>query len=130
LEETAKYSLQRRTEYLERSKSATLLPPELQRLFLLDPICRQCFVLRVLVGLAPAACAGILGLSEWDFEEGLYAAFQDLALIETRTPASFSHFESGHLSSTSRPASSESRPPSSWSKFHHEYRVSSAAPEQ
>jgi hypothetical protein len=33
-------------------------------------------------------CSGIPGFAKQDFDEALYAAFQDLALIETHTPAS------------------------------------------
>jgi hypothetical protein len=111
LEETAKSSIQRRAGFLERSESTSLLPLELQRLFLLDPICRQCFVLRILIGLTPAVCSGILCLSEQALVDALYTAFQRLALIETSSQSSLSPFESNHLSSTGRSKNSESRPP-------------------
>ena len=57
LEETAKSSIRRRAEFPERSAGVSILPLELKRLLLLAPICRDCFILQVLIGLTPATCS-------------------------------------------------------------------------
>jgi hypothetical protein len=49
--ETVKAAIQRRPDSLHES-----LPLELRRLFLLTPISRDCFVLRILLGLAVGTC--------------------------------------------------------------------------
>jgi hypothetical protein len=54
------------------------LPPELQRLFMLQPLPRRCFVLRLLVGLSSEFCADLLDISVCEFEEALQAAFIEL----------------------------------------------------
>jgi hypothetical protein len=83
VEQTAKTSIRRRTEFPERSEGLSI-PLELKRLLLLAPICRDCFILRVLIGLTPATCSGILHLSQQECEDALHMALQNLPFIETR----------------------------------------------
>ena len=80
---TAQSAIQRRTEFLEQSGERSILPIELRRLFLLAPNYRDCFVLRVLIGLTPELCSGILHLSIHEVDEALYRALQELPRIET-----------------------------------------------
>jgi hypothetical protein len=54
------------------------LPPELWRLFTLQPLSRRCFVVRILVGLSPAVCAELLEISISEFEDALYGALTQL----------------------------------------------------
>jgi hypothetical protein len=82
LVETVKSAIQRRADFPGQSEQA--LPLELRRLFLLAPISRDCFVLRVPLGLTPAICSGIRHLSKQEFEDACYTALQNLPLIETR----------------------------------------------
>jgi hypothetical protein len=79
---TAKSSIQRRTDFLEQSGELSILPLELRRLFRLAPNYRDCFVLRVLIGLSPEFCSGILHLSIHEVEDALYTALQGLPRIE------------------------------------------------
>ena len=109
LEETAKCSIQLRDQLRERSDRVTLVPPELQRLLLLDPVCRDCFVLRVLIGLTPPICFGILRLSEEDFENAVHTALQDLPVIARCTPESFSRRQL-RQPSAGRPGASSNSP--------------------
>ena len=80
---TAKSAIRRRTEFPEESEALSILPYELRRLFLLAPNYRDCFVLRVLIGLTPEVCSGILRLSIHEIDDALCAALQDLPSIET-----------------------------------------------
>src|ERR1700754_4952560 len=48
--ETVKAAIQRRPDSLHQSQPPAHLPLELRRLFLLTPISRDCFVLRILLG--------------------------------------------------------------------------------
>ena len=56
-------------------------PPELQRLFMLQPLPRHCFVLRILVSLSPEVCAELLEISVTEFEDALYGALIELPLL-------------------------------------------------
>jgi hypothetical protein len=58
-----------------------ILPDELQRLVLLAPVSRDCFLLRILFGITPAKCAATLNLTIEEFEESLCAALQQLSMI-------------------------------------------------
>ena len=60
-----------------------LLPPELRRLFMLQPLLRDCFVLRILVGLSPEVCGGLLDISITEFEDAAYAALSQLSVISS-----------------------------------------------
>ena len=57
------------------------LPPELRRLFMLQPLSRHCFVLRVLVGLSPEVCAELLEVSVTELENAVYRALTQLPLL-------------------------------------------------
>jgi hypothetical protein len=54
------------------------LPPELRRLFSLSSVDRQCFVLRMLMGLTPEATSGMLNLHREEVDEALCRAVRDL----------------------------------------------------
>jgi hypothetical protein len=81
---TAKSAICRRVQIPEQSQRLSILPLELRRLFLLAPNYRDCFVLRVLIGLSPELCSGILHLSIHEVENAFYSALQELPCIETR----------------------------------------------
>jgi hypothetical protein len=82
LVETIKSAIHRRADHPGQSEqSLSQLPFELRRLFLLAPISRDCFVLRVLVGLAPAMCSLVLRLAKREIEGVMCAAMQDLPLL-------------------------------------------------
>jgi len=57
------------------------LPQELQRLILLEPVSRDCFILRALFGINPTSCAAILNLTTEGFDEYLCAAFYRLPML-------------------------------------------------
>ena len=84
LEQTAESSIRRRAEFRARPEGVSILPLELKRLLLLAPICRDCFILQVLIGLTPATCSGILHISQQEREDALHVALQSLQFIETR----------------------------------------------
>jgi hypothetical protein len=74
--------IRRRAEFpnqLEHSRAP--LPQELQRLILLAPVSRDCFILRFLFGIIPANCAAILNLTIEEFEESLCAGLQQLSML-------------------------------------------------
>jgi hypothetical protein len=76
--ETARFAIQRRAEFSDEPEALSILPLELQGLFLISTICRDCFVLRMLVGLTAEVSAGILNLSKEEIDEALYCALLDL----------------------------------------------------
>jgi hypothetical protein len=81
--ETVKSAIQRRAAFSDQSAQAPSdLPLELRRLFLLAPISRDSFVLRVLLGMPPATCSRILRLGIDEFEDVLCAALQELPFLE------------------------------------------------
>jgi hypothetical protein len=57
------------------------LPDELHRVIHLDPVSRDCFLLRNFFGIAPARCAAILNLTIEEFEDSLHAAFERLPFV-------------------------------------------------
>ena len=78
-----KSAIQRRAEFPGQSEQAiSCLPLELQRVFLLAPIAHDSFVLRVLLGLPPATCSGILHLTSREVKDVLRAALQELPFLE------------------------------------------------
>ncbi|MCU1338116.1 MAG: hypothetical protein JWO19_3697 [Bryobacterales bacterium] len=77
-----KSAIQRRTEFFEQSEGLSILPRELRRLLLLARNCRDCFVLRILIGLTPRHCSGILHLSIHEVEDALYTALHELPRLE------------------------------------------------
>jgi hypothetical protein len=54
------------------------LPEELHWVMLLDPVPRDCFMLRTLFGVRPEHCTAILNLTTEEFEVGLNAAWQQI----------------------------------------------------
>ena len=60
-----------------------LLPTELLHLFRLPPRPRDCFVLRILLGIPPEAGAGVLNISVTEFDDALYAALDRLPLLSS-----------------------------------------------
>ena len=81
LVETVKSAIHRRVAFSSQSAQAHF-PLELRRLFLLAPISRDCFILRVLLGITAGTCSNILRLGVEEIEEVLCAALQELALLE------------------------------------------------
>jgi hypothetical protein len=76
--ETARSAIQHRTNFSEQPEAISMLPVELQALFLLSSTSRDCFVLRALMGLTSEVSAGILNLSKDEIDEALCEALFDL----------------------------------------------------
>jgi len=74
-------AVRRRTKSSGGPYEVECLPPELRRLFMLQPLPRNCFVLRVLVGLSPEVCAELLEVSVTEFENAVYRALTQLPLL-------------------------------------------------
>ena len=86
--ESVKAAIQRRPNSLHQSQEPPAhLPLELRRLFLLTPISRDCFVLRILLGLAVETCSRILERGIEEIEDVLCAALQALPRLEARSRA-------------------------------------------
>ncbi len=81
LTEAIKSAVRRRTKSSDGPHEVECLPPELRRLFMLQPLPRNCFVLRVLVGLSPEVCAELLEVSVTEFENAVYRALTQLPLL-------------------------------------------------
>ena len=81
--ETVRSTIRRRTESPDVSDGMNLLPPELRRLFGLQPMFRDCFVLRILVGLSPEVCEELLDVSITEFEGAVCAALNQLPLLSS-----------------------------------------------
>ena len=79
--ETAWSTLRRRVSSVDAPSVVQLLPAELRPLFRLRPLLRDCFVLRILLGLSPEACIGLLKISGTEFTDAYYAALQQLPLL-------------------------------------------------
>ena len=85
LVETVRSAMRRRADLASQwEQVSSHLPWELQRLFLLAPISRDCFVLRVLFGITVRSCSRILRLGMEEFDEVLWAALQELPRLEAR----------------------------------------------
>ena len=82
--EAVRSGVRRRTKSSEGPYEVECLPPELRRLFVLQPLPRHCFVLRVLVGLSPEVCAELLEVSDTEFENAVYSALTQLPLLSPR----------------------------------------------
>ena len=81
--ETVRAAIQRHPDSLHQSQQPPAhLPLELRRLFLLTPISRECFVLRILLGIAVGTCSRILHRSVEEIEDVLCAALQELPRLE------------------------------------------------
>jgi DNA-directed RNA polymerase specialized sigma24 family protein len=75
--ETVKSAIRRRSDSRDQSEQAfSILPLELRRLLLLAQDSRNCFVLRVLLGMTPEISSGILNRSVHEVEEALHAGLQ------------------------------------------------------
>jgi hypothetical protein len=61
------------------SETESTLPFELRGIFLLAPAARNCFVSRILVGLAKDACARILGFTAKQVDAYTCAALHELS---------------------------------------------------
>jgi hypothetical protein len=81
--ETVRSALRRRTESPAVPDGSDLLPPELRRLLGLQPVFRDCFILRILVQLPPEACAEFLKMSITEYEDALYGALTQLPLLSS-----------------------------------------------
>ena len=83
--EAVRSALRRRTKSADDPDALELLPPELRRLFMLQPLSRDCFVLRILVGLSSEVCAGLLDISITEFEDAVCAALNQLPIRSSST---------------------------------------------
>ena len=75
---TAKCAIQLRDQGLPQAEIPSGSPPELRRLFLLSPLGRDCFVLRMLMGLTLEMTSGILNSDRDEVDETLCRALSDL----------------------------------------------------
>jgi hypothetical protein len=81
--ESVKSAIRRRAAVSgQQTQASPRLPVELRRLFLLAPIYRDCFVMRILLGLPSASCAAVLRLTVHKIDALLCAALQDLPLLK------------------------------------------------
>jgi hypothetical protein len=83
--ETARSTIRRRMKSAHALDGLGLLPLELRRLFLLEPLSRDCFVLRILVGLAPEVCEELLDVSIIELEDAVCSALKQLPLLSSST---------------------------------------------
>jgi DNA-directed RNA polymerase specialized sigma24 family protein len=83
--EAVRSTIRRRTKLADAPDALELLPPELRRLFMLPPLLRDCFVLRILVGLSPEVCTELLDVSITEFEDAVCAALNQLPLLSSST---------------------------------------------
>ena len=81
--EVVRSTIRRRTKSTDGPDALDLLPPELRRLFMLQPLSRDCFVLRILVGLSPEVCAELLDVSITELEDAVCAALNQLPLLSS-----------------------------------------------
>lgn len=75
---TAKCAIQLRDKCLPEVEIPSSLPPELQRLFLLSSVGRDCFILRMLMGLTLEMSSEILNKDRDELDEALCRALSDL----------------------------------------------------
>ena len=81
--ETVLSTIRRRAESPAGLDGINLLPPELRRVLGLQPIFRDCFVLRILVQLPPEECAELLKISITEYEDALSRALNQLPLLSS-----------------------------------------------
>ena len=79
--ETVQSTIRRRAESPTGLDGINLLPPELRRVLGLQPIFRDCFVLRILVQLSPEECAELLKIPITEYEDALSGALNQLPLL-------------------------------------------------
>ena len=82
--EAVRSAVRRRTKSSEGLYEVECLPTELRRLFMLQPLPRHCFVLRVLVGLSPKLCAELLDISVIEFEDAVHEALTQLPILSSQ----------------------------------------------
>jgi DNA-directed RNA polymerase specialized sigma24 family protein len=83
--EAVRSTIRRRTKSADAPDALELLPPEMRRLFMLQPLPRDCLVLRILVGLSPEVCAELLDVSITELEDAVCAALNQLPLLSSLT---------------------------------------------
>jgi hypothetical protein len=102
---TAKFAIQLRDERSSRAAMPSSLPPELQRLFLLSSLGRDCFVLRMLMGISAEMSSEILEVDRDEVDEAMCRALSELAGLEgiqnAQTTAMECSVEGGDASSPS-----------------------------
>ena len=81
--EAVRSTIRRRAESPAVLDGINLLPPELRRLFGLQPMSRDCFVLRILVQLPPEECVDLLNISITEYEDALCGALNQLPLLSS-----------------------------------------------
>jgi hypothetical protein len=81
--ETVRSTIRRRAESPAVLDGINLLPSELRRLWGLQPILRDCFVLGTLVQLPPESCAELLNISVTEYEDALWGALNQLPLLSS-----------------------------------------------
>lgn len=79
--EAVRSAVRRRTKSSDGPYVIECLPIELRRLFMLQPLARHSFVLRVLVGLSPQVCAELLEVPLTEFEDAVSGALTQLPLL-------------------------------------------------
>ena len=82
--EAVRSAVRRRTKSSDGPYEVECLPTELRRLFMLQPLPRHCFVLRVLVGLSPEVCAELLDISVIEFEDAVYETLTQLPILSSQ----------------------------------------------
>ena len=82
--EAVRSAVRRRTKSSDGPYEVECLPTELRRLFMLQPLLRHCFVLRVLVSLSPEVCAELLDISVIEFEDAVYEALTQLPILSSQ----------------------------------------------
>jgi len=84
ISESVKSAIRRRSSLsCQPARAFAHLPVELRRLSLLAPVSRDCFVLRVLLGVPSSTCAALLRLTVHKIDNLLCAALQELPLLKT-----------------------------------------------
>ena len=81
--EAVRSAVRRRPKSSDGPYEVDGLPAELRRLFMLQPLFRHCFVLRILVRLSPEDCAELLEISVTEFEDAVFGALTELALLRS-----------------------------------------------
>jgi hypothetical protein len=81
--ETVRSTIRRRAESPAVLDGINLLPPELRLLLGLQPIFRDCFVLRILVQLPPESCVELLKISITEYDDALCGALTQLPLLSS-----------------------------------------------
>jgi len=83
--EAVRSTIRRRTKSAAATDALDLLPPELRRLYVQQPLSRDCFVLRISVGLSSEVCAELLAIAITEFEDAVCAALNLLPLLLSKS---------------------------------------------